>query len=104
MKKSLTSYAHNELETIHGHSRRHNRRLKVNHAAALLKMMEKHVVEIKELHVQKSKHYLIETGDLMVLCLELIKEAKESPDLVLSKCYERFHKKLSQLTDELNKK
>jgi hypothetical protein len=55
------------------------------------------VDEIKELHGKKNKHYIIETGDLIVLCLELIKEARRSPDDVLFKCYPRFHKKLLPL-------
>ena len=97
MQKSLTNYSKKELQSIHGQSRRLNRRLKKDHAQALLSMMKAHVAEIKELHAKKNKHYIIETGDLIVLCLELIKEAKQSPDAILFKCYPRFHKKLLQL-------
>ena len=97
MKRSLTDYTKKELQAIHGNSKRLNRMLKKDHARALLEMIKEHAREIKELHDKKDKHYIIETGDLIVLGFELIKEAKQSPDAVLSKCYSRFHKKLSQL-------
>ena len=97
MKKSLTLYAENEVQIIHGHSRRLNRLAKKDHAQALLEMMRHHTDEIKELYDKKDKHYLIETGDLIVLSLELIRQAKQTPDAILFKCYPRFHKKLSQL-------
>lgn len=84
MKQSLTIYSKKELQTIHGHSRRLNRMLNKDHAQALLDMMKAHVEEIKELYDRQDKHYLIETGDLIVLCLELIKQAKQSPDAVYS--------------------
>ncbi len=101
MKKSLTGYAKKEIRAIHGRSRRFNGLLKKVHAWVLLDMMGKHVNEIKERHRKGDKHYLIETGDLIVLSMELIKEAKQSPDAVLFKCYPRFHKKLLQLTKDL---
>lgn len=104
MKNSLTHYSKKELQTIHDYSKRLNRLLNKDHAQALLAMMEEHVDEIKELRDKKDEHYLIETGDLIVLCLELIKEAKQSPDAVLCKCYPRFHKKLSQLIKDQHKK
>ena len=102
MITSLTNYSNKELQAIHSQSRRLNRKLKKDHVQALLSMMKHHVKEIKELHAKKDKHYLIETGDLIVLCLELIKEAKQSPDAVLFKCYPRFHKKLLQLNSHIS--
>lgn len=97
MRKSLTNYTNRELQVIHGNSKRLNRLVKKDHAQALLDMMRHHADEIKELHDQKDKHYLIETGDLIVLCLELIRQAKQDPDAILFQCYPRFHKKLSRL-------
>ena len=97
IKKSLTVHANKEIKAIHGNSRRLNRLLNKNHARALLDMMQEHVDEINGRHGKGDRHYLIETGDLIVLGLELIKEAKRSPDAVFLKCYPRFHKKLSQL-------
>jgi hypothetical protein len=97
MKRSFTNYTKKELQVIHGNSRRLNRMLNKDHARALLEMIKEHADEITGLHAKQDKHYLVETGDLIVLCLELIKEAKQSPDAVLFKCYPRFHKKLSRL-------
>jgi len=101
MKKSLTGYAQKELQAVFRNSRRLNRMLKKDHARALLEMMAEHIGEITERHGNGDKHYLIETGDLIVLSLELIRYAKQSPDEVLSKCYPRFHNKISQLIKDL---
>ncbi|MBF0511096.1 MAG: hypothetical protein HQL13_02075 [Candidatus Omnitrophica bacterium] len=103
MRKSLTGYSKDQIKAIHAKSRRLNALLKKNHAKALFKMLLEHGPEIKELYAKKDKHYLIETGDLIVLCLELIKEAKESPDTILAKCYPRFHKKIDSLIASLGK-
>ncbi|MBF0489785.1 MAG: hypothetical protein HQL15_04100 [Candidatus Omnitrophica bacterium] len=97
MKKSLTHHTQKELQVIHGNSRRLNRLLNKDHAHALLDMMRAHVDEITERYDNKDKHYLIETGDLIILSLELIKEAKQSPDAILFQCYPRFHKKILKL-------
>ena len=101
MKNSLTPYAKKELRAIYGNSRRLNRLLKKDHVRALLEMIKEHVEEIKERHGKGDQHYIIETGDLIVLSLELIKHAKQSPDAVLSKCYPRFHNKLSHLIKDV---
>jgi phosphoribosyl-ATP pyrophosphohydrolase len=101
MKNSLTPYAKKELQVIYGKSKRLNRLFKKDHARVLLEMMEEHVQEIQERHGKGDKHYLIETGDLIVLCLELIKHAKQPPDTVLFKCYPRFHNKISQLIKDV---
>ena len=96
----MTDYSKNELQAIHSSSRRLNRLVKKDHEQALLKMMQEHIKEIKARHAKGDEHYLIETGDLIVLCLELIKEAKASVDETLFKCYPRFHNKLQQLIKE----
>ena len=100
MKKSLTKHTTKEIQVIHSSSSRLNRILRKDHAQVLLNMIKKHSGEIKELYDKKDKHYLIETGDLIVLCFELIRQGKQSPDAILFKCYPRFHKKLSQLIEE----
>lgn len=100
MKKSLTDYAYKELQVIHGYSRQLNRLLKKDHARELLAMMKDHIAEISERYGKRDRHYLIETADLIVLSLELIKQAKQSPDEVLFKAYPRFHKKLPRLIVE----
>jgi putative component of toxin-antitoxin plasmid stabilization module len=95
--KSLTNFARKELDAIHGYSTRYNKLLNKNHSLVLLELMAEHVDEIRQRHGKGDKHYLIETGDLLILCLELIKEAKCCPDVILSKCYGRYHKKLPML-------
>lgn len=100
-KPSLTAFAQSELKVIHGYSRQHNRLSKRDHSLALLEMMKEHVVEIKWRYGRKDKHYLIETGGLIIICLNLIKQAKCSPDVILNKCYGRFHKKLPRLIADL---
>ncbi len=95
--KSLTNFARKELKAIHGYSTRYNKLLKKNHSLALLELMVEHVDEIRQRHSRGDKHYLIETGDLLILCLELIKESKSCPDVILSRCYGRYHKKLPGL-------
>ncbi|MEI6438125.1 MAG: hypothetical protein WCO69_05190 [Candidatus Omnitrophota bacterium] len=97
MKKSFTKYAEQEVRSIHRLSKRLNCSLGKDHARVLLDMIKEHADEVRELHDQGDAHYLVEAGDLLVLCLELIKEAKASPNAVLQKCYPRFHKKLLSL-------
>lgn len=96
-KKSLTNFARKELDTIHGYSTRYNKLLNKNHSLALLELMAEHVKEIRQRYSKGDKHYLIETGDLLILCLELIKESNTCPDVILSRCYGRYHNKLPKL-------
>lgn len=100
MSKSLTAFASKELKLIHAQSRRYNRAMRNDHAQALLEMISHHADEINALYKKGNTHYVVETGDLVVLCMELIKEAKHSPDKVLNKCYGRFRRKLSGLLEE----
>ena len=80
----------------------YNKLLNKNHSLVLLELMAEHVDEIRQRHSKGDKHYLIETGDLLILCLELIKESKSCPDVILSRCYGRYHKKLLRLTKALS--
>lgn len=98
---SLTAFAKSELKVIHGYSEKLNSLSRREHSHALLRMMKEHVVEIKWRYGRKDKHYLVETGDLIIICLNLIKQAKCSPDAILNKCYGRFHKKLPRLIADL---
>ena len=70
----------------------------------MLELIYKHAQEINQLYQQKNKHYIIETGDLLVLCLELIKESKGNTDFILDKCYARYDHKLKFLIEEYKKK
>jgi len=66
--------------------------------------MKKHVEEIKGLLKKSDAHFVTETGDLLILCLEMIKETGRSPDAVLDKCYGRYRRKLGQLISEMKDK
>ncbi|MCM8814659.1 MAG: hypothetical protein NC937_03490 [Candidatus Omnitrophica bacterium] len=78
----------------------HNLSLRVNtnnHRKKLLGLAQKHIKEINQLYSEKNPHADIETGDLAVLCFELILESGKNPDEVLEKCFERYEKKLNEL-------
>ena len=96
-RKSLTNFANQEISLIHRYSKKYNKLIKKNHSTALLDLMNEHIKEIRRRYRKGDKHYLIETGDLLILCFELVKESKRSPDSVLFKCYRRYHKKLPSL-------
>ncbi len=68
-----------------------------NHRKKLLHLAEKHVKEIKYLYGKNNCHADLETGDLLILCLELIIESKKNPDEIIGKCLERYEKKLTNL-------
>ena len=100
-EKSITTFAQKELGIIFRYSKKLSQLSKSNHARELLQLMEEHVEEIRERWKKKDKHYLIETGDLLVLCFALIKQAKHSPDAILSKCYKRYRKKLPFMAEKI---
>lgn len=52
------------------------------------------------LRAKGDAHYLVETGDLIILCLEILIENNQSPDRILSRCYDRYKKKLTTLLKE----
>lgn len=99
MKNSLTKFALRELKTIHDYSKKYNKLKGKNHARILLQLMEDHIDEISQRHKNMDSHYLIETGDLLILCFELLKEARRSPDVILSMCYKRYHKKFDNFLE-----
>ena len=90
--RSLTPYSDTRLRRIHALSSDMNCR--GIHAERLLDMIRGHAREISELFYACDEHFITETGDLIVLCLELIIEAQSDPDRVLNECYGRFEKKL----------
>ena len=103
MSRTLTKFAKNEIRTIHNYSATYNKNSKKEHSKILLKLMSEHVDEIAHRHNKKDRHYITETGDLIILCLELIREARASADTVLAKCYKRYHEKFSQLLNNTEK-
>lgn len=69
----------------------------------IISMMKHHTTEIYELFEKNDKHFAVETGDLVVLCLELLIREGYSIDEIMDKCYLRFDKKLKELLDEKRK-
>jgi phosphoribosyl-ATP pyrophosphohydrolase len=93
-KKTFTGYSISEILDIHALSVKRNAS-GCAHADKLMEMIKEHALEIEELLKAKDPHCCIETGDLAVLCLELLVEKGADPDKVMRNCYKRFRKKLT---------
>ncbi len=91
-KKSLE-----RIKNIHKLSRLYNRKLKNNHKKRLLELMKEHIEEIEELSKKNNKHYLTETGDLIILCFGVLLENNISIDKTLLQCFKRYEAKLPKL-------
>ncbi len=85
------------IHAIHALSQEYNDRVGVKHQERLLDLMKKHVVEIEELLAQRNPHGLVETGDLLILCFELLIENGRSIDEIIEICMGRYEKKLGEL-------
>lgn len=85
------------IKEIHHLSQKFNAMVNKPHQDRLLELMHKHIDEITELAENKNPHYLIETGDLLILCFELLLEGKADIDEVTEKCFGRYERKLSEL-------
>ncbi|MBF0384486.1 MAG: hypothetical protein HQL27_01315 [Candidatus Omnitrophica bacterium] len=96
----LSKEAHLRVKAIHRLSREINGKTRTRHEKKLLELIRKHIDEIEKLWENKNKHFIIETGDLIVLCLELILENKASVNKVMLGCFARYEKKLSHLIKE----
>lgn len=70
-----------------------------NDTNKILQMMQQHTQEIKQLYEKKDKHFAVETGDLIILCLELLMLEGYSIEDILEKGYKRFDKKLKELLE-----
>jgi hypothetical protein len=100
-RKSLTAHAKKNIREIHALSARYNGK-GGKHAEKLLGLVRKHAKEITELYREKDAHFPVEVGDLLILCHELLVEAKTDPDKIMEKCYNRYRKKLSHLISSNN--
>lgn len=89
------------IRGIHRLSQRYNQLVGMPHQRRLLELMRKHVDEIEELAGQGEAHYLVETGDLLILCYELLLEGSASIDEMTVKCFGRYEKKLGELIEEV---
>ena len=96
-KKVFCQPALSRLKGIHRLSQSYNRKVRVPHNRRLLDLMDRHAKEIPELYKKKDRHYLTETGDLMVLCCEILLEGRVSADAVMLRCFKRYEKKLTSL-------
>jgi hypothetical protein len=85
------------VKAIHQLSLKYNRLVGKPHQERLLELMRHHIEEIEELARGGDEHYLIETGDLLVLCCELLLEAGASVNGVTTVCFGRYEKKLQEL-------
>ncbi len=85
------------VAAIHKLSQEHNKNLGNDHTLRLIELAQEHTEEIRQLFQDKNDHYLIETGDLVILCLEVLLENNKSIDEVLTRCFQRYEKKLPEL-------
>jgi len=100
MPKSFTAFSKKHIKKIHRLSARYNKMRKKEHPEVLLELIKEHAQEIAQLYKNKDKHYVTETGDLLILCCELIKEARADADLIMEKCYRRYYRKLASLIEK----
>ncbi len=73
-----------------------------NDPQKIIDMMKHHTAEINELHKNKDTHFAIETGDLIILCIQLLMIEGYSTKKIMETCYDRFDKKLNQLITQKN--
>ena len=93
--KNLTVRAVATIKEIHGLSRKVNSKGK-DHAKVLIGFLKEHAREIEQLEREQDPHLVTETGDMIILCLELLLEKEASPDEVIEACYSRFREKLEE--------
>lgn len=98
--KVLTDKSLLRVKAIHSLSQKYNVRLGNKHTLRLLELAKEHVEEIQQLYQVKNDHYIVETGDLIILCLEVLLESKTSVDKTLLKCFDRYEKRFASLANE----
>lgn len=87
--KSITKKADIKIEHILELSKK-----KGNTDKIFIEFIKHHAEEIEELYNKGDKHYAVETGDMIILCIELLKNNNINIDDILKKCYGRFEDKL----------
>ncbi|MBF0522326.1 MAG: hypothetical protein HQL24_04630 [Candidatus Omnitrophica bacterium] len=93
----LQKNALDKIKKIHVLSRKLNGKTKSRHEKKLLDLMRKHIDEIEDLHKTKNAHFLVETGDLIILCFEILLENDCSIDETVELCFNRYNNKIKQL-------
>ncbi|MFC1510517.1 hypothetical protein ACFL49_02540 [Candidatus Omnitrophota bacterium] len=99
MNKVFVGNALDQLKKIHALSCKVNGLSEQGHQNKLLQLVRSHVDEIEMLYAKKDPHAIVETGDLLILCLELLIENQADCNAVIHKCFERYEKKLTQLLE-----
>lgn len=99
--KVVEQQALKRIKAIHQLSQRVNAMLGKPHQGRLLELMRKHIDEIEQLAAQQDPHYVIETGDLLILCFELLLEGGADIEEVSLTCFERYEKKLMELIEQV---
>lgn len=89
------------IKGVHRLSARYNQKIGKPHTERLIELMRHHIEEIEGLVRQGNPHFLVETGDLAVLCLEVLLEHRTSPDAIMEKCFGRYERKLNSLMAQL---
>ena len=96
-KYVFSEEARERIKRIHSTSTLYNKKVGKEHNERLFELIRHHVEEIKELYDADDKHFLVETGDLAVLCFELMLEHEGSIDDIMLKCFDRYDEKLKKL-------
>ena len=98
-KHVLTEKTREKIRVIHALSVRKNKNRRKKHIDTLLEMVQEHAKEIRKLQQKNDSHFVIETGDLLILCMEVILESRKSVDEIMEICIRRFEKKLTENRD-----
>lgn len=93
----LNKRAYKRLRAIHQRSKLYNGPSKARHIRKLLSLAKEHIDEIIFLKKKGDAHYLMEVGDLLILCLEILIEDRRDVDRMVLKCFDRYERKLNQL-------
>jgi len=93
----LTKKALARIKSIHQSSKHYNGPSKEKHVRKLLSLVKEHIEEILLLQKNHDTHYLVETGDLLILCFEILLENNMDIDRMTLKCFGRYERKLNQL-------
>lgn len=89
------------IKAIHKLSQDYNCKLNNSHSSRLIELIKEHAEEIESLYNSDNSHYLTETGDLILLCFELLLENNSSINGILLQCLKRFETKLPRLLGDL---
>jgi len=100
MSRVINEDALKRINEIHRLSSQVNANDGQEHKQKLLSLMKSHMVEIEQLSDHADEHFLVETGDLIILCLEMLLEHRQSIDAMLTKCFLRYENKLNSLMKE----